>query len=195
MRASRKNGFTLIEVLIVSTIAALTASWVLPTVRRQLLQKEVDQYSRQVEVGLFNLRTRLREERLSHCICFEANSWAPPSSMGLERQQPDGSQAETFPECSEEDPSKRLRVMNLEGSHSSRKVQALSLESKFCLSPPGTSATPKSFTLLLKSLQSSSDSRLLVRCLHMSGNGYLIRGDWDDISKICRPKWGKRLLE
>ena len=191
MRASRKIGFTLVEVLVVATIAALTASWVLPTFRRQLLQGEVDEYSRLVEVGLFNLRTRLREERSSHCICFEANNWAPPSSMGLERQQSDGSQAETFPECSEEDPSRRLRVMNLEGSRSSRKVQALSLESRFCLSPPGTSATPMTLTLLLKSLQSSSDPRLLVRCVHMNGNGYLIRGNWEQTSMTCKPQWGQ----
>ena len=190
MRASKESGFTLLEVLVVTIIAALTVSWVLPTFRRQLLQQEVDQYSRQVEVGLFNLRTRLREERLSHCICFEANNWSPPSAMGLERQQPNGSQAEPLPNCSEEDASSRLRVMNLEGSRSSQKVQALSLESKFCLSPPGTSATPKSLTLLLKSLQSSSDPRLLVRCLHMNGNGYLIRGTWDPSSQTCQPKWG-----
>ena len=190
MRGVRAGGFTMLEVLVIATIAALTASWGLPTFRRQLLQGEVVQYSRLVEVGLFNLRTRLREERLSHCICFEANNWAPPSSMGLERQQPNGSQAEPFPDCSEEDPDSRLRVMNLEGSRTSRKVQALSRESKFCLSPPGTSATPKSFTLLLRSLQSSSDPRLLVRCVHMNGNGYLVRGNWDSISETCRPKWG-----
>ncbi len=190
MRGVREAGFTMLEVLVVATFAALTASWVLPTFHRQLLQGEVDQYSRLVEVGLLNLRTRLREERLSHCICFVADNWAPPSSMGLERQQPDGSQAEPLSHCSEEDPSRRLRVMNLEGSRMSKKVQARSLESKFCISPPGTSATPQTLTLLLKSIQSDSESRLLVRCLHMNGNGYLIRGDWDEISKICRPKWG-----
>ena len=190
MRGIRTGGFTMLEVLVIATIAALTASWVLPTFRRQRLQGEVDQYSRLVEVGLFNLRTRLREERLSHCICFEANNWAPPSSMGLERQQPDGSQAETLSHCSEEDPSRRLRVMNLEGSRVSKTVQARSLESKFCISPPGTSATPQTLTLLLKSIQSDSDPNLLVRCLHMNGNGYLIRGDWNQSTQTCQPKWG-----
>ena len=190
MRGVKAGGFTMLEVLVIATIAALTASWGLPTFRRQLLQGEVDQYSRLVEVGLFNLRTRLREERLSHCICFEAKNWSPPSSMGLERQQPNGSRAESFPDCCEEDPSNRLRVMNLEGSHTSKKVQALSLESKFCLSPPGTSATPQTLTLLVKSLQSDSDPRLLVRCLNMNGDGYLIRGNWEAISQTCRPKWG-----
>ena len=190
MRPSDERGFTLLEILIVTTIAALIASWVLPTFRRQLLQGEVDQYSRLVEVGLFNLRTRLREERLSHCICFEANSWALPSSMGLERQRPNGDQAEPMPNCSEEDPSRRLRVMNLEGSRVSRQVQAMALEPKFCISPPGTSATPKTFTLLLKSLKGNSDPRLLVRCLHMNGNGYLSRGTWEQSAKTCLPKWG-----
>ena len=190
MRGIRTGGFTMLEVLVIATIAALTASWVLPTFRRQRLQGEVDQYSRLVEVGLFNLRTRLREERLSHCICFVSDNWAPPASMGLERQQPDGSQAEPLSHCSEEDPSSRLRIMNLEGSRMSKTVQARSLESKFCISPPGTSATPQTLTLLLKSIQSDSDPRLLVRCLHMNGNGYLIRGNWKQSTQTCLPQWG-----
>ena len=97
MRGIRTGGFTMLEVLVIATIAALTASWMLPTFRRQRLQGEVDQYSRLVEVGLFNLRTRLREERLSHCICFEANNWAPPSAVGLARQPPVAAELKILP--------------------------------------------------------------------------------------------------
>jgi len=185
VKSCNQNGFTLVELLVVILIAGLTTTWALPNFRKKQLQGQVDRYSRLTESGLRNLRSRLREDRLSHCICFISNRWALPSSMGLERYQPDSGSSAPVISCDGGDASSDLRIMNLEGSAPSQQVEVLSNQKQFCISPPGTSASPENLRLLFRSPKQSEYPDLLMRCIEMNGNGYLSRGDWNPMSAAC----------
>ena len=185
MNRRRLRGFTLLEILVVLAIAAVSTSMALPTLRSRLLQGQVDRYTKFTEAGLIGLRTRLREQRLSHCLCFVPNIWAAPSAMGLERQQSDGTRSQPLQACRNEDPSPTLRVMNLEGSDSSLQVDVRANTGKFCISPPGTSAAAAKLTLQIRSRQHASNQQLRVRCVEINGNGYLKRGNWSETSNEC----------
>lgn len=185
MKSCNQNGFTLVELLVVILIASITMSWALPNFRKQQLQGQVDRYSRLTESGLRNLRSQLREDRLSHCICFISNQWALPSSMGLERFQPDSGGFAPVISCDGGDSSSDLRIMNLEGSAPSQQVEVFSNQNQFCISPPGTSASPESLRLLFRSSKQSDYPDLLMRCVEMNGNGYLSRGNWNPTTTTC----------
>jgi len=185
MNRRRLKGFTLLEILVVLALAAVSTSIALPTFRSRLLQGPVDRYTTFTEAGLIGLRTRLREQRLSHCLCFVPNTWAAPSAMGLERQQPDGTRSQPLQPCRNEDPSPTLRVMNLEGSESSHQVDVRANTDKFCFSPPGTSAAAAKLTLQIRAKQHASNQHLRVRCVEITGNGYLKRGNWVKTSNLC----------
>ena len=59
--AHRPNnkGFTLLELIIVSAIVAMTTVWTIPEFRRGIAQAQVDRYTRNVESGLFSFRARM----------------------------------------------------------------------------------------------------------------------------------------
>ena len=66
-----RSGFTLVELLVVVVIMMLGLSWVLPQYRRQQALTQLDQYTQQVESGLFHLRARQSSEGTSCEINFD----------------------------------------------------------------------------------------------------------------------------
>jgi len=185
VKSCNQNGFTLLEVLVVILITSLTTTWALPNFHKQQLQGQVDRYTSSAESGLRNLRSRLRQDRLSHCICFLPNQWALPASMGLERHQPDSGHSAPAISCIGGGSLPDLRIMNLEGTSASLQVEVHSNQSTFCITPPGTTATAGNLRLLFRSSKQNNNPGLLVRCLEMNGNGYLLRGSWNPTTTTC----------
>ena len=58
-------GFTLLELLIIIVIVVLGSTWAVPQYQRRLALNQLDQYSQQIESGLFSLRARQSAEGTS----------------------------------------------------------------------------------------------------------------------------------
>ena len=67
---TNEQGFSLLELLIVLVIVTLGTSWAIPQYRRQLALNQLDQYTQQIESGLFSLRARQSSEGTSCEINF-----------------------------------------------------------------------------------------------------------------------------
>ena len=70
---TNQQGFSLLELLIVAIIVSLGSAWALPQYRRQLALNQLDQYTQQIESGLFSLRARQSSEGTSCEINFNSN--------------------------------------------------------------------------------------------------------------------------
>ena len=64
------KGFTLLELIVVSALVAMTTAWAMPEFRRGLEQARVDRYARNVESGLFSLRAKMGANKESCTIDF-----------------------------------------------------------------------------------------------------------------------------
>ena len=58
-------GFTLLELLIIIVMVVLGSTWAVPQYQRRLALTQLDQYSQQIESGLFSLRARQSAEGTS----------------------------------------------------------------------------------------------------------------------------------
>jgi len=98
-----------------------------------------------------------------------------------------------------------MRFIRLEGSNTSKQVEVAVSRSDYELTPPGTSIanecelTPlgtsftnacpftsqgtsgptEPLTFMVRSIDADGDSRLVSRCLQISGNGHLMSGTWE----------------
>ena len=52
------KGFTLLELIVVCAIIALTSAWSVPEFRRGIAQAQVDRYAKNIESGLFSFRAK-----------------------------------------------------------------------------------------------------------------------------------------
>lgn len=208
------SGFTLIELVIVAALISMVAAWSFPTLHRKARQGEVDRYTQTIETGVFSLRSKLGTTRTSCELSFlKPNTFLQPSEL-LEIQQPDGSQAsnrricclnknleEFIPENSVGDCIDNLntnlprmfRLIQREGSSESSAVNVAVSATSFEMTPPGTSANTQSLTIRIRSrnqndaavLKSDGSSRLITRCIQVSGTGSILSGNWDDQLATC----------
>ena len=72
------HGFSLLELLIVAVIVVIGTTWSIPQYRRQLALSRLDQYTQQIESGLFSLRARQSAEGTSCQLLFN------PSHVGID---------------------------------------------------------------------------------------------------------------
>ena len=67
------NGFTLLEVIVATTIVAMTTVWTIPEFQRNAAQAKVDRYTKNLESGLFSIRARMGAIQESCEINFHQN--------------------------------------------------------------------------------------------------------------------------
>ena len=80
-----------------------------------------------------------------------------------------------------------VRLVNLLGSEESRNMEVRALSTTYSFTPPGTSINANSMTLLIRSKETGQDwskkddgtSRLVTRCIEVSGNGQVFSGKWN----------------
>ena len=65
------HGFTLLELLVAITIAAMASAWAIPNMQRQFQQQQVDHFTQNLETGMFNLMAKVRQSS-KYCTLFES---------------------------------------------------------------------------------------------------------------------------
>ena len=187
------QGFTLLELLIISMIIVLGSSWAVPQYRRQLTLNRLDQYSQQIESGLFSLRARQSAEGTSCEITIN------PSFVGINNASGGfGQPSETLElsHLNQEQRDERLRccdatscswkppyrLISKEGTTSSETVEVKFSQAKYMLSPPGMSADSNSLLILVRANSYREDPKrpLPIRCIKLSAAGHLHRGTWEE---------------
>ena len=195
----QSKGFTLLELLIISIIVVLGSSWAVPQYRRQLSLNQLDQYSQQIESGLFSLRARQSTEGTSCEITIN------PSFVGLDNTTNGFGQPSEILELSHLNPKKReerlrccdatsctweppYRLMSQEGTTSSKTVGVKFSQAKYMLSPPGMSTDSNSLIILVRTNNDQQDPNrpLPIRCVKLSTAGHLHRGTWEE--SRCRKR-------
>lgn len=186
------RGFTLIELLVVISMILIGSSWVIPQYRRQLILSHLDQYSQQIESGLFSLRSRQSAEGASCEISINPNfvgtddtnsGFAKPSDV-LELNHLDSKERKKRLNCCDAtscswDPP--YRVISQEGSRSSKDVEVKFSQEKYLISPPGMSTDNNSLIILVRANTKYDDPLrpLPIRCIKLSTAGHLHRGTWE----------------
>ena len=111
------QGFTLLELLIIIVIIVLGSSWAIPQYQRRLALNQLDQYSQQIESGLFSLRARQSAEGTSCEININ------PSFVGIDNTASGFGQATDvleFSHLNAKQREERLRCCDATSVHGSR---------------------------------------------------------------------------
>ena len=189
----QSKGFTLLELLIISIIVVLGSSWAVPQYRRQLSLNQLDQYSQQIESGLFSLRARQSAEgtsceiTINHSFVGINNTnggfGQPSETLELSHLNPEQRDERLrccdATSCSWEPP---YRLISKEGTTSSKTVGVKFSQAKYMLSPPGMSADSNSLLILVRANRGREDPKrpLPIRCIKLSTAGHLHRGTWEE---------------
>lgn len=187
------HGFSLLELLIVAVIVVIGTTWSIPQYRRQLALSRLDQYTQQIESGLFSLRARQSAEGTSCQLLFNPshvgidnieNGYGRPSdvlelSHLTQQQRHQRLECCDSTECQWESP---YRLLSQENTEASKVVEIKSSESEYSLSPPGTSTDGNDLILLVRSISWNQDPErpLPLRCIQLSTTGHLHRGTWEE---------------
>ena len=186
-----EQGFSLLELLIVAIIVTLGTAWAIPQYRRQLALNQLDQYTQQIESGLFSLRARQSSEGTSCEINFNSNfvgtnntksGYGAPAELIEFSHLTDKQRAQRLECCDatqcEWDPPYRL--IDQENTSVSRNVELKVSQASYSLSPPGSSTDENALVLLVRSTNWNQDPQrpLPLRCVRFSTAGHLHRGSW-----------------
>ncbi|MDA7677063.1 type II secretion system GspH family protein [bacterium] len=72
-----------------------------------------------------------------------------------------------------------MRFIRTEGSNEVKKVEVAVSRTEYELTPPGTSARTEPITFMVRSIDAVENTRLISRCVQVSGNGHLLNGTWE----------------
>ena len=189
---TNQQGFSLLELLIVAIIVSLGTAWALPQYRRQLALNQLDQYTQQIESGLFSLRARQSSEGTSCEINFNSNFVGTDNTTNgfgaasdvvelshlSEKQRIQRLECCDATQCVWDPP---YRLMDQENTPVSRNIELKVSEANYSLSPPGTSTDQNALVLLVRSTNWNQDPQrpLPLRCVKFSTAGHLHRGTWE----------------
>ena len=192
MIPSNEQGFSLLELLVVLIIVTLGTSWAIPQYRRQLALNQLDQYTQQIESGLFSLRARQSSEGTSCEINFNSNfvgtsnttsGFGAPADLVELSHLTDQQRIQRLECCdaTQCDWDPPYRLMDQENTAVSRNVELKVSEANYSLSPPGTSTDANALVLLVRSTNWNQDPErpLPLRCVKFSTTGHLHRGSWE----------------
>ena len=195
--SKNSQGFGLLELLIVVVIVILGSLWAIPQYRRQLALSQLDQYTQQIESGLFHLRARQSAEGTSCKInfnpsfagtnTFDSGFSAPVDIIELShlsaKDRNQRLQCCDTTQCTWNPP---YRLIDRENTQVSHTVEIKASETTYSLSPPGTSSDNTSLVLIVRSLYWNEDPKrpLPMRCVKFSTTGHIHQGTWE--GKRCR---------
>ena len=198
------TGFSLVEVLVVITIASIMSAYGIPAFRRSVSQGHVDRYTQFLKSGLYSLRSRLGKYKKVCSLDLDKDlptkEFGPPWKL-VEFKQPNGrrSNSERLRCCYNENDHKLensdlykctaidlngktpYRFLAIEGTRESKEVEVSALQPKYELTPSGISAHEfNNLTILVRSVHSESEPLLRTRCIELSGSAQIHSGTWNE---------------
>lgn len=207
-RHSNQSGFTLLELLVAAAIVSMTAVWSIPNLQRALRQNQVDQYTLNLEQGLFKLIAKVRQTS-KFCTLFkggmQTNTYLPAQQL-FELDTISSPQADPEKKCLLrrdylDCPSTgqtctnnaidfiQFRYLAQENTEPSKEIEVLTSKNNYEFSPQGTNPQGQDIVFRIRSKQWNQNPNLMTRCITISGNGYLFRGTWQYSSTPgCRAK-------
>lgn len=191
------NGFTLLELIVTLTIASMAAVWAIPNMQRQFQQKRIDNYTQNLETGLFNLIANVRKsskfctlfksagiqnnyvatDKLVELASISKSKATPLEQCNLRREYldcPDGNNI-----CSiNPDDFLQFRFLSKEKTKDSKKLEIQTSQTNYQFSPQGTNPKGNDIIFRIRSKEWDKNPGLLTRCIMISGNGQLFKGSW-----------------
>ena len=201
------RGFTLIEMVIVSAIVAVTTTWAAPQFTRSIEQNRVDNYRYNLLTGIFNLKKRIQKSS-KKCDLFKN---LPTSSKGdyispdLILELTNTANRGDFLDCPMGTTGRQsrtpFRFLQREGSTEKDSVEVLYLQSKFTLlgnvsktetsqnqyslNNQGNNDNGSDMIFRIRSKKWDQNTRLKTRCIVFSGSGHLYDGTWSYTTSEC----------
>ena len=206
-RFKHNHGFTLLELLVAITITAMASAWAIPNMQRQFQQQQVDHFTQNLETGMFNLIAKVRKSS-KYCTLFKSkgktNEYVNPDAL-IELTAI--AQAESIPlkqcmlrreylDCPERNNScdinpddfLKFRFLSKEKTKDSKKIEVLTSQVNYQLSPQGTNPKGEEIIFRIRSRKWNQYPSLITRCIVISGNGHLFKGTWEYDNPTNNPK-------
>ena len=208
-----ESGFTLVEMVVVVAIVVVTTTWAVPQFTRGIEQSKVDNYTQNLQTGLFNLKNRIQKSS-KKCTLFknlpstsQADYISPNVLLELTSidQSIEGTSRNDFLDCPM-DPSGRqsetpFRFLQREGSADKDNVEvsytqrepaqfgrsgsSTTSKDQYRLNNLGTNDKGNDLIFRIRSKKWDQDSRLRTRCIVFSGNGHVFDGTWSYTKSEC----------
>lgn len=176
----KKNGFSLVEIIIVLAILTTSTAVTVPILTRNRWQVDIDRYATQIEAGLYGLRAKLGARKTSCVMTFPAKFQFLSPIKITEFSQ--GKSTTLFSCCDSEisslinDPDcilghpghqlsnitgrqlDNLRLVQKESTPESKNVRIAVSTTNFGFTPPGTTAEAGTLTFLICHQQAASEA-------------------------------------
>lgn len=189
-KKSNETGFTLLEFLVMFIFISLLTAWGVPSFQRQIARQTVNRFSQRLEAGLYSLRARQGVMKTSCKMIFDQSTVltsSAPNNFGAAKDVVELSHLDPIARKQRMNCSSNLttnnsfRLLNIENTRDSKNIEVASTRTSFEISPPGTSTSGDSLTLLVRSKKHSTfNPPLAVRCIVFSANGLIKTGAWSN---------------
>lgn len=191
------TGFTLLELLVAAAIIAVTCAWSIPNLQRTIQQNRVDQYTLNLEQGMFKLIAKVRQTS-KFCTLFKGgfqnNSYLPAKEL-LELESISASESNSAKRCALrrdylDCPSAgenctdnaidflKFRYLSQENTSQSSEIEIFTNATNYEFSPQGTNPQGQDIVFRVRSKEWNKTPNLMTRCVLVSGNGHVFRGTW-----------------
>ena len=207
MKSKANHGFTLLELVVVITIAALASAWTIPNMQRQFEQQKIEYYTQNLETGIFNLIANVRKSS-KYCTLFgsqgESNKYLKPDAL-IELTKISQAESTSLEQCRlrreyldcpdqnnscgvNPDEFLKFRFLSKEKTKDSESIEVLTSQTNYQLSPQGTNPKGEDIIFRIRSRKWDQYPGLITRCLVISGNGHLFKGTWEYGNPTNNPK-------
>ena len=170
---NKKDGFTLIEMVVTVSLLSIATAATVPMITRNRWQGDVKTYAYKLESGLLDLKAKLGKQKTSCLIEFpSAYSFQTPDNLVEFSQGSSGntttmqccnseiSQLADDPDCSTGAPGyslssitgrdqDNLRIVQYESTPASKAVRVAVSTTKFGFTPPGTTLNSDKISFLI----------------------------------------------
>ena len=204
MKTKANHGFTLLELVVVITIAALASAWTIPNMQRQFEQQKIEYYTQNLETGIFNLIANV--EKAPSIALFgsqgESNKYLKPDAL-IELTTISQAESTSLEQCRlrreyldcpdqnnscgvNPDEFLKFRFLSKEKTKDSESIEVLTSQTNYQLSPQGTNPRGEDIIFRIRSRKWDQYPGLIT--LPSDLKGHLFKGTWEYGNPTNNPK-------